>query len=52
MKIMDKMMWMGVGVGAGILYKKYEEDICSFFNKQRNKMMKEASGIRNKNSSK
>lgn len=38
MKLMDKMMWMGVGLGAGLLYKTYEKDICSFMKKEKRMM--------------
>ena len=50
MKMMSKMMWMGAGLGVGMLYKTYEKDITSFMNKQKNKMMKHGCAMDMKNS--
>lgn len=46
-KMLDRMLWMGAGLGAGMLIKKHEKDITSFMKKERNKMMKVGSAMTN-----
>ena len=43
--MLDRMLWMGAGLGAGMLIKKNEKDITSFMKKERNKMMKVGSAM-------
>lgn len=38
MKMAKNMMWMGAGIGATLLYKKYNKDIMKMFSKKANKM--------------
>lgn len=41
------MMWVASGVGATLLYQKYNKDIKKMFKKQRAKMMKVQNGLDN-----
>lgn len=43
--MLDRMLWMGAGLGAGMLIKKHEKDTTSFMKKERNKMMKVGSAM-------
>ena len=43
--MLDRMLWMGAGLCAGMLIKKHEKDITSFMKKERNKMMKVGSAM-------
>ena len=42
--MLNNMIWMASGIGATVLYQKYNKDIMKLMKKQRNKMMRVETG--------
>ena len=42
-KLMENMLYLGIGVGVGYLCTKYDKEISKTYNKMKNKMMKKSS---------
>ena len=42
-KLMENMLYLGIGVGVGYVCTKYEKEITETYNKMKNNMMKKSS---------
>ncbi|MEG2457728.1 MAG: hypothetical protein RSB41_02425 [Bacilli bacterium] len=47
-KIIDRVLWMGAGLGTGIIYTKYSKDIKNAFNNGQRKAKDMVNDIKTK----